>query len=162
MSDQMITGVEAMKYGYVFAGVMLALTTSASAEPMGKWFSGWGQGVSEYGIKNDSAGSDYFYIACPDDDGAVIHITVGGKNPEPLSTVIVTIGSDEYELYINDSRKFDTSSHVASDNFTALWAALRSGEVMRVRLSTGETTAFTLKGTSKALPQSPCVTSFER
>lgn len=60
---------------------LLAWTVGpATAEPIGRWFSGFGQGTVEYGIKNDSAGSDYFYIACTP-EGAQIRVTVGEKTP---------------------------------------------------------------------------------
>jgi hypothetical protein len=131
-----------------------------SAEPMGRWYSGFGQGITEYGIKNDSAGSDYFYIAWAP-DGATIDFTVGGKNPQPQSTVIVDRGADDFELPTDDHGRFTTGSHVASDNFRALWQSLRSGSLVRIRLSTGETTVFTLKRAAKILPAKRCKTAFE-
>lgn len=146
---------------FVLFVTLLAITAlPASAEPTGRWFSGYGQGTMEYGIKNDSAGSDYFYIACPE-DGATINFTVGGKNPEPHSVVIVVIGADEYELFTGKTGEFRTTSHVGYDNFRSLWTSMRKGQTMRVRLSTGESTAFTLRGAAAALPREHCKTSFE-
>ncbi len=115
----------------------------------------------EYGLKNDSAGSDYFYIACFE-DGATISLTVGGKNPQPTSKVLVVIGADEYELYTDKAGEFRTDSHVAYDTFRTLWASLRTGSVARVRLSSGQSTAFTLVGAAKVLPREQCKTGFEQ
>lgn len=140
---------------------LIACSGMASGEPIGRWFSGYGQGTMEYGLKNDSAGSDYFYIACPY-DGATISFTVGGKNPRPLSTVIVVVGAEEYELTTDKWGQFRTTSHVSYDIFRSLWASMRSGSAMRVRLSSGQSTAFTLKGAAKVLPRDQCETGFEK
>lgn len=137
------------------------LAAPLSAEPTGRWYGAFGQGAFEYGIKNDSAGSDYFYIYCPQ-EGAKILITVGGKNPAADSIARVVIGGDEFELPIDSSGEFTTGTHVGNDNFHALWDAMRSGSVMRVRLSTGQSTAFTLKNTAKVLPKKARATAFEQ
>lgn len=141
--------------------ILLGVSTTAGAEPIGRWFSGYGQGTMEYGLKNDSAGSDYFYIACPE-DGATISFTVGGKNPRPNSKVFVVIGSDEYELYTDKAGEFRTDSHVDYDTFRTLWSSLRAGNAARVRLSSGQSTAFTLAGAAKVLPREQCKTGFEQ
>lgn len=150
--------------GRNWAALMLCIAapSAASAEPMGRWFSGYGQGTTEYGIKNDSAGSDYLYIACSPEYGTSISFTIGGKNPRPRSTVIATIGSDEFELYTDGMGQFQTASRVSYDTFRTLWEAMRTGSAMRVRLSTGQSTAFTLKGAAKVLGRQHCQTDFER
>lgn len=135
----------------------LAISTTVHAEPIGRWWSGFGQGTVEYGIKNDSAGSDEFYIACKP-SGATINITVSGVDAPKNSHVIVTIGADEYELATDEWGEFRTNSTVADAVFGALWASIRKGSVMRVRLSTGQTTPFTLSGSAKILPKDFCMT----
>ena len=142
----------------LLALALVALATPAAAEPMGSWRSGWGQGVTEYGIKNDSAGSDHIYIACSDDDGASVRFSVGGAEAPKRGMVIVTIGADEFELQINKSGHFPTMSRVDAAIFDALWTAIRKGQVMRVRLSTGQSTLFTLRGAAKVLPPHSCDT----
>lgn len=151
-----------MKTRLMLAIFGVSISTVASAEPIGRWFSGYGQGTMEYGIKNDSAGNDYFYIACSPDFGTTIRITVGGKDAPPNQNVIVVIGPNEFELFTDQEGYFRTDSHVASDTFRALWGALRNGAAMRVRLQSGESTAFTLNGSSKVLDTEPCETDFER
>ena len=138
------------------------VSAGASAEPIGRWFSGYGQGTLEYGIKNDSAGSDYFYIACSPDLGTSISITVSGRNARRGDPILAVIGADEFELWPDESGDFQTGSRVAYDTFRTLWNAMRRGSAMRVRLPTGESTVFTLAGAAKTLPREHCQTDFER
>lgn len=147
----------------IAVGLVVAATISgvASAEPIGRWWAGFGQGNFEYAIKNDSAGSDQFYIGCGEVP-TTISFRIGGVEPRRGQSVLITIGGDEFDLPLGDNGYFETKSHVASDNFRALWSAIRTGQVMRVRLSTGQSTAFTLKGAAKALPKEACATDFER
>lgn len=139
---------------------LIGVAGAAKAEPIGRWWSGFGQGTPEYAIKNDSADPDYFYIACPIGEGARIYVTVGGVDPKPRSKVIVTIGGDEIELAVNSQGHIETTSHFEADTFYALWPLIRSGTEMRVRLQSGQSTRFTLKGSSAALPKEPCDTGF--
>lgn len=143
------------------ATVATLIATPAAAEPIGRWWAGFGQGNFEYGIHNDSAGGDTVYIACGEAP-ATIEFTVGGVQPRPGSSILVIIGADEFELPAGEQGRFETGSHVASDTFHALWDAMRRGQVMRVRLATGQSTAFTLKGAAKVLPAVSCLTDFER
>lgn len=142
------------------AATML-IAAPVSAEPIGRWWTGFGQGTTEYGIKNDSAGSDTIYIACAPDH-TYVSFRVGGVEPKQGETTIITIGADEYELNGGEWGYFETKSHVESDTFIALWQSLRSGAAARVRLQTGQSTAFTLKGASKVLGKEPCETDFGR
>lgn len=140
---------------------LAVLTGSANAEPIGRWWTGFGQGNFEYGIHNDSAGSDTVYISCGEVP-TTIEFTIGGVNPKQGSDILVTIGADEFVLPAGKDGYFETKSHVASDNFHALWDAMRAGQFMRVRLASGQSTAFTLKGAAKVLPKQACATDFER
>lgn len=151
-----------IKVRLILALCGLSTSTVAIAEPIGHWFSGFGQGATEYGIKNDRAGNDYFYIACSPDFGTTIRITVGGKDAPPNKHVKVVIGPDEFELFTENNGDFRTDSRVASDTFRSLWSSMRNGSAMRVRLQSGESTVFTLKGSSKVLDKEPCETDFER
>jgi hypothetical protein len=151
-----------MKHRLMLAIFSVSISTFVSAEPIGRWFSGFGQGTMEYGIKNDSAGSDYFYIACSPDFGTSISITVRGKDAPANQNVIVVIGSEEYDLFTDKNGDFSTESRVASDTFRSLWNSIRSGSAMRVRLQSGESTVFTLEGSGKVLDKEPCETDFER
>jgi hypothetical protein len=78
---------------------------------VGRWWSGFGQGTVEYGIKNDSAGSDKIYIACADKH-TYISFTVGGVNPREGSDILMTIGADEFVVMAGEHGYFQTGSHV--------------------------------------------------
>ncbi len=135
--------------------------TTANAEPIGRWWAGFGQGNFEYGINNDSAGSDTTYIGCGE-GLTYVSFTVGGVQPKEGATIIVTIGADEFEFRADSAGNIPTASHVDSENFHALWVAIRAGQFMRVRLNTGQSTVFTLKGAAKTMPSQACQTDFER
>lgn len=150
-----------MRHGVAAAAAVMVLATGAAAEPAGRWFGGLGQGAAEYGVKNDNAGSDGFYIACLP-DGASIMLTVGGRTPVPLSTVSVLVDADAFELATDASGDFSTASRDGHTRFLALWDALRDGDALQVRLSTGQSARFSLSGTAKVLPRQHCRTAFER
>jgi len=139
----------------------LIIANPASAEPTGRWWAGFGQGAFEYGIKNDSAGSDSIYMFCAQDH-TYISFSIGGIAPTPGQTVIVTIGSDKFELFVSNLGYFETRSRAGNATYGILWAAIRAGANMRVRLPTGQSTNFTLKGAAKVLPRAPCQTDFAR
>lgn len=144
-------------------GLFTFTGTMAQAEPVGQWFSGYGQGITEYAIENDSAKSDYFYIACADAGDATIMFTVSTKEPEPGSSVFVTIGDKDYELPVAQDKLFHTDSRADSDTFGALWDDIRaSGGSMQVRLSTGDTATFPLKGAATLMPEEHCTTAHEK
>lgn len=145
----------------LLVSVVSLVPTWVLAEPVGRWWAGFGQGTFEYGIKNDSAGSDAVYIACAPDT-TYVNFSVGGSQPKPDTEVLVVIGRDEFILRADELGHVGTKSHVESDNFIELWRAMRAGRDMRVRLSTGETTVFTLDGSSRALGEEPCETDFAR
>lgn len=149
--------------GFRTVSVLLAtmMPALALAEPVGEWWTGYGQGTFEYGVQNDSAGSDAIYITC-NDDRTVATMSVGGNSIPSETSVLVTIGAHEFELSSDDEGNVATASRSDSDNFEAFWHAMRAGQSMRVRLATGQSTAFTLKGAAKALPKQPCLTDFAR
>lgn len=151
-----------MRIALVMAGgIALLLPGIAHAEPIGRWRSGFGQGTLEYGIKNDSAGSDEIYIACSE-TSTMMYFSIGGAEPPASSQVILTIGNDEFQILTNEKGIGVTDCHVCADNFDALWPALRSGSVVWVSYQDGKRTKFTLDGSSKALPPERCKADFWR
>lgn len=148
---------------FVLSCLLVLSGTAAHAEPVGEWFSGYGQGITEYAIENDSAQSDYFYIACSDEGDATIMFTVAKKEPGPNSSLSVAIGDQNYDLAVGEDKLFHTDTKKASDDFRSLWNAIRtSSGSMQVRLPTGEAASFTLKGAAKVLTEEPCTTAFEK
>ena len=145
----------------LLASSFLFLAIPAEAEPYGRWWTGWGMGVTEYGYKSDSAGSDKIYIACSH-DSTTISFSISGINPRPRSEVIVVIDGEELRLFSDVDGSIPTDSRVADANFRALWSLMRSGNTMWVRLSTGESARFPLKGSAKVLDAESCETDFAR
>lgn len=141
--------------------VNAAISANAFAEPMGKWWGGFGQGTAEYGIKNDSAGSDSIYIVCNAKRTDLL-FTVGGVVPKPGSRISVDIDGDEFGLVAKSNGSIETETRSGSNAFYFLWEAFRAGHVARVRLSTGQHTIFTLRGAARALPKEPCETDMNR
>lgn len=139
----------------------LLVVTPAHSEPYGRWWTGWGMGVTEYGYKSDSAGSDSIYIACSH-DSTTLSFSISGKNPEPRSEVTVVIDGEELRLISNRDGAIPTDSRVADANFRSLWGLMRSGSTMWVKLSSGESARFPLKGSAKILNAESCETDFAR
>jgi hypothetical protein len=141
---------------------LVLVPTSAPAAELGKWRFGFGQGISEYSIQNDSAGSDEFSIVCSDDWVTSINLQVGGRQPSNRSTVTIDVDADEFSFVADEGGSIRTASHVDSDNFRALWKDIRRGSFMRVRLQSGRSTTFRLRGASTVLEREACKTDFER
>lgn len=146
----------------ILFALCLATPTTLAAEPIGRWWSGWGMGVSEYGYKADSGGNDSIYIACSPDSGTSVSFTITGESPDPESEVTVVIDGEEIRLFADKDGQIPTDSRAADGNFRYLWEMIRKGRTMRVRLSTGESTRFPLIGSTKALGAEPCETDFAR
>lgn len=64
------------------AGATLALVMGApaAAEPVGRWWSGWGQGTAEYGFK--APNGDAIYFACDQGSGmgTSVSFSIGGQS----------------------------------------------------------------------------------
>jgi len=140
---------------------LLGLTISSGAlafGEVGRWSSGWGQGVSEYTVVD--AKQNQLYIACGDEP-ARMQLTVNGRQygygaAQGFSLVID--GRDMGEPY-------ETESRVGSDIFKATWAALRKGKTLVAKLPNGQKIPLPLTGAAKVLPSSqsktyPCRTEW--
>lgn len=144
-----------------FALALFAVGNPAAAEPIGRWWSGWGMGTFEYGYKSAASGGNVVYIACSDSETS-IRFSIRGRDPRPRSVVSVAVGRDTFEVITDQWGTGTTESHVAADTFVSLWSAMRAGSSMQVRFSTGETARFTLGGSAEALPKQPCKPDFWR
>ncbi len=65
-------------------------------------------------------------------------------------------------MYANPEKSLKTDSHVAADNFLAIWKSLRGGKLLRVAFSHGRKIAIPLSGSAKVLGREACVPSFYR
>jgi hypothetical protein len=140
--------------------LLMALPATVSAAPSGRWAHS-AHATEEYGIRNDSENRNGIRIVCAPDTTA-IYFSVDGRDPGPNSRVWVTIGRKKFDVPVDEHGVLTTGNSVRSSYFYSLWEAIRAGSRMTVRLSTGETTSFTLKDSAKVLPREACTTDFGR
>lgn len=137
--------------------LVLIVTNTTNAEEV--WKSGWGQGVSEYSVSNGPGNE--FYIACSEDSTNIMPMIIGDSAP-PKSNISIIIDADEYEFGTDEKGHIPTDCHFCSDNFEALWNAIRKGQHMLVKFEDGRSSKFSLKGAGKAMPKEPCKTDWAR
>lgn len=126
----------------------------ALAEPIGRWFSSSEQGSLVYGFTKSGAGLDAIYIVCGPGE-ARLRVTVGSAQPKPRDLVKFIVDRNEWDMFTNDDREVVASGSDAG-NFIGLWNAMRRGQAVRVRLASGGTATFALRGAAKVLPRQPC------
>jgi hypothetical protein len=139
-------------------GVLLVLNAWAFGE-VGRWSSGWGQGVSEYkaAVSNNTALS----IACSEDSPVQMTLTVQGKDygsGRPKGFDLIIDGTEIMTPY-------DTGSRVGANNFLFAWEGMRKAKRLVARTADGKSVELPVKGVAQALPKSggkgfPCRTEF--
>lgn len=144
----------------VMTAVALLISQGAWAYgEVGRWSSGWGQGVSEYTVVD--AKQNTLYIACSDMDTAHMTLTIGKKQ----------YGYQEdkgFSLIIDGKQvdaPYDTSSRVGSGNFNYAWDAMRKAKTLQAKTDDGLVISLPLVGVAKTLPPRsakdfPCKTDF--
>ncbi|MEO9384238.1 hypothetical protein [Chromobacterium phragmitis] len=116
----------------------------------GRWSSGWGQGISEYMVKD--AKGNQLYIACNNDGEtpATMTLTVGRKQ--------YGYGSQQDFVLILDGKAplspSDAGSRAGGDNFRLAWDGLRKAKTLVAKTADGKTLSLPLTGAAKALPSS--------
>lgn len=140
---------------------LVTMASSANAVPVGRWWEGFGQGNLEYGYYKDAARRNGILISCSD-SSTNIDFTIAGQSPPAASIVNVTITGQNFQIPTDQSGMGETGSHVASDNFEAMWRAMRAGARMFVRFSDGRQLVLPLTGAARVMPRQPCVTDFAR
>ena len=138
---------------------IFTVATTASAEPIDRWWSGWSIGTSEYGYS--SGKGDRLLISCSDDTGTNIAVQINSQSPKDADMVVFAVDGDRVEFLANDTGGIGTLSRVDSDNFRYLWTKLRSGRKLNVSFG-GMSTDLPLTGSSQALYGEPCTTDFDR
>ena len=144
----------------VFATISILMTATAShAEPLGRWWSGWAMGASEYGY-TDSAGNKVL-ISCSDDTGTSISVYFSGRPSRPRDNIVFSVDGDRVEFVGDGLGQVTTASRVDSENFQYLWAKMRQGTRLQV-FAAGRSASYPLTGSAKALEARPCTTDFDR
>ena len=138
-------------------GLLLSSQVLAFGE-VGRWSSGWGQGVTEYVVVD--AKQNQLYIACGDEP-AHMTLTVAGRE--------YGYGTNQDFSLVIDGKEVegmsDADSRVGSDNFRYAWDRIRKAKSLAAKLPNGKLVPLPLTGAAKVLPASnskgfPCHTLF--
>jgi hypothetical protein len=133
-------------------------TVPALAEPVGRWWSGWGMGVTEYGFKKDDA--NYIHISCDPHRKTYVAVSISGRNPRAGSAVVFLVNGQTLRWLADRQGYLPTESHVDSSNYYSLLEEVRRGSgALRISYD-GRTTTFPLKGSARELPSDPCPSDF--
>jgi len=155
-----VLNMKKLKKTSIFAAISLLMAATASqAEPLGRWWSGWAMGTSEYGY-TDGAGNRVL-ISCSDDTGTSISVYFSGRPSRPGDDVTFSVDGDRIEFVGDDLGQVTTASRVDSENFKYLWAKMRQGTRLQV-FAAGRSASYPLTGSAKALEARPCTTDFDR
>lgn len=149
-----------LKFAVLFTVAAIGCTMAEAAP---RWRSGFGMGVTELSI--DHGPGNAFTINCAESAmrGASIAISIAGKRPEPNSEIRIYVDNEEFQFFTDGMRWIETDSRAASDNFTALWRALRKGRSLRVTFARDmASSTFSTVGAAQVLRADiPCKTGFQ-
>lgn len=126
---------------------------------IGQWGSGWGQGVSEYGVTTSKG--DTLYIACSKDRPVSMMLYVNGVEYGPYSKKPFSLIIDGTEI----QTPYETASRVGADNFIFAWDALRKAKRLQAKTVDGKLLDLPTAGANKVLPpnntpDNDCKTAF--
>ncbi len=147
-----------MKMRWMLGLALLAYAGPATAEPVGRWWSGWGMGVTEYGFKRDDRNN--IYIACDPYGQTSVSVTINGRSPRPRSIVQFKVNGQTLSWMASRDGTLPTGSHVDSSNYYALIEEARNGSGVMIIQFDALRTSFPLKGSARALPANPCPSDF--
>lgn len=143
---------------FVFAALAVALP--AAAQQSGSlWSRGFNQGITEYRTGEwDGSTGGALSIACLPGGQASISAQIKGQAPPANATLRLTAssraGSREWR-FASDAQG-GVKLAAASADFRALWAALRSRDIVTIRYPDGRFSVQSLAGAGKTLPATPC------
>ncbi|MDX3806160.1 MAG: hypothetical protein QHC89_07085 [Bosea sp. (in: a-proteobacteria)] len=133
----------------IVAGGLFASIHGASAQQVGGWRKGWGQGVTELSVKNGSGNE--LLISCNDfsPEGSIL-IQIHGDGPRPGTFEKIILDAEEF------TGPFNTECRSCNANFVAVLQKLPRAKSMLVQFSDGRSSSFSLKGAAKAIQSSSC------
>jgi hypothetical protein len=151
------------KHIYIALFLISFGATSVQAERSGDWVSGYGQGLIEYSTDiGDSSFRLFDGSASGFLDKVSFHVSVQGTEPKPKSIVTIHIGNRTFEFPIDKDGDANTNCKICALEWDGLWNAIRAGQAMTVRLQTGQSAQFSLKGSGKLLGPEPFIADFYR
>ena len=137
----------------IILGCSLLLQGPASAEPVNRWWSGWGMGVSEYGWSG-SDGSK-IYITCENNTELGLVVAIRGIDPKPKSEVLFLLNGQNIIFSTMPNGDIEMKSRVSTNNLYFLYDELRTGSKMTLSFN-GLSKTFSLAGSSKGLGSGLC------
>lgn len=150
MSQERIT----MKYIKTLAFICaMIMTTPAAAEPVDRWWSGWGMGVSEYGWSGSDGSS--IYITCDSENNLGLSVAIRGKSPKPETDVIFKLNGHEVSFWATATGEIEMQSRVSMNNLYFLFDELKASDKLELSFD-DRTKTFPLKGSAKGLGSALC------
>ncbi len=142
-----------MKFAAWPAILMLVVAAPLAAEPVDRWWSGWGMGVSEYGWSGSDGST--IYITCGSEGELGLHVAIRGVDPRPNTDVIFNLNGQEVRFWTKEDGEIEMQSRVSMNNLYFLFDELRKGTTMFLRFD-GLAKEFPLKGSAKGLGPRLC------
>jgi hypothetical protein len=112
---------------------VLAISTPASAEPIGRWWAGSGMGDLEYGY-NRGDGTEVYFSCNNDRQTMYLSAQIDGSSPRD-ENVVFSVDGDELEFYADKSGALEMKSRVSINNLYALFDMLKRGKSLTIRFS---------------------------
>ena len=131
----------------------LWLSAPAAAEPIDRWWSGWGMGVSEYGWSGSDGST--IYITCGSERELGLRVAIRGVDPQSKTDVIFNLNGQEIRFWTTADGDIEMNSHVSMSNLFFLFDELRKGTSVFLRFD-GLAKEFPLAGSAKGLGPTLC------
>ena len=125
----------------------------ASAEPVNRWWSGWGMGTSEYGWSGSDASK--IYITCESRTEVGLRVAIRGIDPKPKSEIVFALNGQTIRFWTKLDGEIETQSRALMNNVYFLFDELRTGSKMTLSFN-GLSKSFSLAGSSKGLGSEFC------
>ncbi len=127
--------------------------TPAFAEPVNRWWSGWGMGVSEYGWSGSDGST--IYMTCESRTDVGLRVAIRGIDPKPKSEIVVVLNGQKISFWTTPNGDVETQSRVSMNNVYFLFDELKNGSKMTLSFN-GLSKSFNLAGSSKGLGSEFC------
>lgn len=161
MTRQDKTRLFLLSLAVVAFGLFSASQAAAQSRSAGAWVSGFGQGWQEI---NTRSASGEFTISCDiansaDHGGTHIRVAIDGRSPPPNSNLIFEVDGHAIIMPTDGSGRIAPGDCAdCAQSFNELWQLLRRGRQLQVYSAQGGNARFSLRGTSRVMPQQPCPT----
>lgn len=137
----------------ILALLSFGLNAPAAAEPVDRWWSGWGMGVSEYGWSGSDGST--IYITCDSDRALGLRVAIGGVDPHPNTDVVFYLNGQELHFSTDADGDIEMQSRVSMNSLYFLFDELRKGRSAVLRFD-GLMKEFPLAGSAKGLGSELC------